>query len=70
MESYESVMVRRDLRDNIIEITHDAGSDQWLVVRKMLDASKISTQVVEYFYMILADLCHILEKLNSAAILC
>lgn len=45
MESYESVMQRRDLSENIVEITHRNGTDQWLVVRKMLDASKISIQV-------------------------
>jgi len=46
-------MTRRDLSDNIIEITHGGGSDQWLVVRKMLDASKISLQVIHLvlFYL-------------------
>jgi hypothetical protein len=47
MESFESVMLRRDLSDNIVQITHGGGSDRWLVVRKMLDASKISLQVIQ-----------------------
>lgn len=51
MESYESVMTRKDVSDNIVEITHDAGGDRWLVIRKMLDAGKISLQVIQMFHL-------------------
>ena len=37
-------MKRRDLADNVVEISHAAGVDRWLVVKHMLDASKISLQ--------------------------
>ena len=37
-------MRRYDLGDNIVEIRHSDGSDRWLVIKKMLDASKISLQ--------------------------
>ena len=38
-------MRRHDLGDDVVEIKHSDGSDRWLVVKKMLDASKISLQV-------------------------
>jgi len=31
----------------VIEIEHNNGTDRWLVVKKMLDASKISSQVLK-----------------------
>ena len=37
-------MRRRDLGDNVVEIEHTDGSERWLVIKKMLDASKISLQ--------------------------
>ena len=39
------MMRRYDLGDGIVEIRHSDGSDRWLVVKKVLDASKISLQV-------------------------
>ena len=41
-------MRRYDLGDGIVEIKHSDGSDRWLVVKKVLDASKISLQVQLY----------------------
>ena len=43
-------MRRYDLGDNIVEIKHSDGSDRWLVIKKMLDASKISLQVSVTIY--------------------
>ena len=37
-------MRRRDVGENIVEIQHSDGLDRWLVTKKMLDASKISSQ--------------------------
>ena len=37
-------MCRRDVGENVIEITHGSTTDRWLVVKKMLDASQISLQ--------------------------
>ena len=37
-------MRRRDVGENIIEIQHSDGLDRWLVTKKILDASKISSQ--------------------------
>lgn len=36
---------RKDYGQNVVEITHDDKMDRWLVVKKSLDASKISLQV-------------------------
>ena len=46
MENSIQVMRRRDLGDGVVEIEHSDGIDRWLVVKKMLDASKISLQVM------------------------
>lgn len=40
----EQRMRRRDVGDNVVEIEHTEGKDRWLVLKKMLDASKISQQ--------------------------
>lgn len=37
-------MRRRDVGDNVVEIQHSHGCDRWLVVKKVLDAKKISIQ--------------------------
>ena len=41
-------MRRYNLGDGIVMIKHTNGTDRWLVVRKMLDASKISLQVIAF----------------------
>ena len=46
-------MRRYDLGDNIVEIKHSDGSDRWLVIKKMLDASKISLQVSICFDLVI-----------------
>jgi len=38
-------MERRDVADNVTEITSGETCDRWLVIRRMLDASDISIQV-------------------------
>jgi hypothetical protein len=38
------MMRRRDIGDSVVEIQHSHGSERWLVVKKMLDARKISLQ--------------------------
>jgi len=43
VEDYHMDMRRKDIGD-VTEISHSAGLDRWLVVRKSLDASKISAQ--------------------------
>ena len=43
-------MRRYDQGNNIVEIRHSDGSDRWLVIKKMLDASKISLQVSVTIY--------------------
>ncbi|CAC5410109.1 unnamed protein product [Mytilus coruscus] len=44
VENSSQVMRRNDLGNGVIEIEHNNGIDRWLVVKKMLDASKISLQ--------------------------
>ncbi|CAG2243868.1 unnamed protein product [Mytilus edulis] len=44
VENSSQVMRRKDLGNGVIEIKHNNGKDRWLVVKKMLDASKISLQ--------------------------
>ncbi|XP_053389616.1 uncharacterized protein LOC128552593 [Mercenaria mercenaria] len=44
VENSVQTMRRRDIGDNVVEIQHAHGSEKWLVVKKMLDASKISIQ--------------------------
>lgn len=39
-------MIRRDLGDKIMEISHTNGTDRWLVVKKELDASNVSWSLV------------------------
>lgn len=34
-------MVRKDLGDNIMEVSHTNGTDRWLVIKKQLDASNV-----------------------------
>lgn len=36
-------MVRKDLGDSIMEVYHNKGTDRWLVIKKELDASNVST---------------------------
>ncbi|XP_060075304.1 uncharacterized protein LOC132554994 [Ylistrum balloti] len=38
------VMRRRDLGESVVEIEHNKGTDRFLVIKKSLDASKISLQ--------------------------
>ena len=44
VENYSQEMVRRDLADGVLEIAHAQGTDRWLVVKEILDASAISEQ--------------------------
>ena len=44
VENYKVMMRRTDLDNNLTEISHENGLDRWLVIRKTLDASKISAQ--------------------------
>ena len=44
VEDYHQDMVRRDLTDDVIEISHAGGCDRWLVVRRSLDASAVTSQ--------------------------
>ena len=34
-------MVRKDLGENIMEVSHNKGTDRWLVIKKQLDASNV-----------------------------
>ena len=34
-------MIRKDLGDNIMEVSHTNGTDRWLVIKKQLDASNV-----------------------------
>lgn len=45
VESFVQNIHRKDYGENVVEITHDDKMDRWLVVKKTLDASKISLQV-------------------------
>ncbi|CAG5134711.1 unnamed protein product, partial [Candidula unifasciata] len=38
-------MQRKDLPDKVVEISHSYGTDRWLVLRKILDASGVSIQM-------------------------
>ncbi|VDI46757.1 Hypothetical predicted protein [Mytilus galloprovincialis] len=44
VENSSQVMRRNDIGNGVVEIEHNNGTDRWLVVKKMLDASKISLQ--------------------------
>ncbi|KAK3603430.1 hypothetical protein CHS0354_009413 [Potamilus streckersoni] len=44
IEQHVQTMRRCDLGNHMVEIKHSNGVDSWLVVRKVLDASKISAQ--------------------------
>lgn len=45
VENFVQNIHRKDYGENVVEITHDDKMDRWLVVKKSLDASKISLQV-------------------------
>lgn len=45
VENFVQEIHRRDPGENVVEITHSNKVDRWLVVKKRLDASKISLQV-------------------------
>lgn len=45
VENFVQHIHRKDYGQNVVEITHDDKMDRWLVVKKSLDASKISLQV-------------------------
>ena len=45
VEDFEQNISRKDYGENLVEITHGDKMDRWLVVKKSLDASKISLQV-------------------------
>ncbi|XP_056016364.1 uncharacterized protein LOC125663893 [Ostrea edulis] len=44
VENFVQEIHRRDPGENVVEITHSNKVDRWLVVKKRLDASKISLQ--------------------------
>uniref|UniRef100_A0A8W8JQP2 Protein NO VEIN C-terminal domain-containing protein n=1 Tax=Magallana gigas TaxID=29159 RepID=A0A8W8JQP2_MAGGI len=44
VENFVQNIHRKDYGENVVEITHDDKMDRWLVVKKSLDASKISLQ--------------------------
>lgn len=52
VESFVQNIHRKDYGENVVEITHDDKMDRWLVVKKTLDASKISLQVGWWPYLI------------------
>lgn len=63
VENFVQNIHRKDYGENVVEITHDDNMDRWLVVKKSLDASKISLQVgwwpkssLMYLYFILYSL--------------
>ena len=35
-------MVRRDLGESVMEVSHTNGTDRWLVIKKELDSSKVT----------------------------
>ena len=45
VENSQTRMSRYDLENNVVEIHYDTAVNQWLVVKKLLDASNISSQV-------------------------
>ncbi|XP_021342125.1 uncharacterized protein LOC110442712 isoform X2 [Mizuhopecten yessoensis] len=44
VDNSTQVMHRRDLGESVVEIQHNEGTDRFLVIKKSLDASKISLQ--------------------------
>lgn len=38
----ERYMQRRDLSNGLVEVEHTMGVEKWLVVRREMDASKVS----------------------------
>ncbi|XP_078599079.1 uncharacterized protein LOC144874602 isoform X2 [Branchiostoma floridae x Branchiostoma japonicum] len=56
MEGRCHCMERLDVKDNVIEIHHSGGLERWLVVKKLLDAKKVSKDGVESTELALAFL--------------
>lgn len=46
-------MIRKDLSDNIMEISHSHGTDRWLVIKKQLDASHVRSSQTLLGYLLL-----------------
>lgn len=46
-------MIRKDLSDNIMEISHSRGTDRWLVLKKQLDASHVRSPQTLLSYLLL-----------------
>ena len=46
-------MIRKDLSDNIMEISHSRGTDRWLVIKKQLDASHVRSPQTLLGYLLL-----------------
>ena len=46
-------MIRKDLSDNIMEISHSRGTDRWLVIKKQLDASHVRSSQTLLGYLLL-----------------
>ena len=45
VENMVTSIERRDLANGVIEITHNARAERWLVVRKTVDTRQMSLQV-------------------------
>ncbi|CAI9734952.1 Hypothetical predicted protein [Octopus vulgaris] len=45
IQGTETVMQRYDQEHDIVEITHNGVVDRWFVIKKLLDATKVSAQV-------------------------
>lgn len=58
VEDFEQNISRKDYGENLVEITHGDKMDRWLVVKKSLDASKISLQVWDYLALVLINMYH------------
>ena len=46
-------MIRKDLSDNIMEISHSRGTDRGLVMKKQLDASHVRSPQILLGYLLL-----------------
>ena len=49
-------MTRRDLGNNIMELSHTRGKDRWLVIKKELDASHVRLITCQFVLVFLANL--------------
>ncbi len=55
-------MKRQDIGDNIVEIKHNKVTESWLVIKEMLDATKVRGKGEIRKFCYLVNICGVIKQ--------